>query len=190
MYIAFTGAQSTGKSTLIEALKSNDLIKNKFNFIESITRKIKAQGFLINEDGNDQTQLAMLRGHLQLLSENRSKDCVADRCLIDVCAYTLYLFENHNVSAEVAGEVLSYLLDTVTFDNNYDIIFYLTPEFDIVADGTRSESVVFRDRVAAIYEMLISMIEMQGKEVYRLSGSVEERKEAAYKVLRERGVKC
>ena len=186
MYITFTGAQSTGKSTLIEALKNNNLIKDHFNFIESITRKIKAQGFKINEEGDDQTQLAMLRGHLSLL-ENQDKDCIADRCLVDVCAYTLYLFETHKVSAEVTGKVLAHLKKSLC---EYDVIFYLVPEFGVVADGTRSESITFRDRVADIYEMLISMIKTLGKEVYKLTGSVEERIDSVYKVLRERGVKC
>ena len=46
MRIAITGAQSTGKSTLLRYLKNDDDLKG-FEFIDELTRKIAAKG--INE---------------------------------------------------------------------------------------------------------------------------------------------
>lgn len=44
MRIVFTGAQGTGKTTLIDALKKNPKLKN-FTFVDSPTRKAHKQGF-------------------------------------------------------------------------------------------------------------------------------------------------
>ena len=49
MRIAITGAQSTGKSTLLSFLKK-DIDLRGFEFIEELTRQIAAKGIDINED--------------------------------------------------------------------------------------------------------------------------------------------
>ena len=55
MVVSFTGAQSTGKSTLFNLLKSSDRFR-KFNFVCELTRTLKEDYNLnINEEGNDIT---------------------------------------------------------------------------------------------------------------------------------------
>jgi len=48
MKISFTGAQSTGKTTLLEAVKSNEDFRFKYEFIDEITRRMQKKGLKIN----------------------------------------------------------------------------------------------------------------------------------------------
>ena len=73
---SFTGAQSTGKTTLLEMCMDlffgnpeNDAydspVRDKWTFIPEVTRLIKRQyGVNINEQGTDDTQLLILNQHL------------------------------------------------------------------------------------------------------------------------------
>ena len=62
----------------------------------------------------------------------------------------------------------------------YDIIFYLSPEFDIIPDGTRSTDEKFRNEVVEIFEQLIKEFSLT---VVKLTGTVEERLCAMKKIL-------
>ena len=64
MVVSFTGAQSTGKTTLLKAIKLDGRFR-KFSFIDEVTRLVKKKYDLsINEEGDDLTQLAILSTHL------------------------------------------------------------------------------------------------------------------------------
>ena len=65
----------------------------------------------------------------------------------------------------------------------YDKIFYLKPEFGIVDDGVRSNSVQFRDEIASIFERYIAEFNLRKWNVVEISGSVEERLKAIKKVM-------
>jgi len=55
MVISFTGAQSTGKSTLLTKMQTDERFR-KFNFVPEITRSLKKKYKLdINEDGDEFT---------------------------------------------------------------------------------------------------------------------------------------
>ena len=63
MKISFTGAQSTGKTTLLNAMKSMSIFRD-FVFRDEITRSIQKQGLKINEQGDDATQNKIIDSHL------------------------------------------------------------------------------------------------------------------------------
>ena len=67
MIYSFTGAQSTGKTTLLKLCKERH--KN-FKYVDEVTRKIHRDGFDINNTANnyDQTQLLICEDHLRNLS--------------------------------------------------------------------------------------------------------------------------
>ncbi len=65
MKIAFTGAQSTGKTTLLEALKANQSYKYDYEFVDEITRRMVKKGLKINEEGSDTTQLLIMNEHIK-----------------------------------------------------------------------------------------------------------------------------
>ena len=175
MLIALSGAQCTGKTTLLNALKSDPLMSNRFTFVDEIVRTIQKKGFKINEAGNDETQVIVMQTH----SENTKipGDTLLDRCALDGMVYTTYMWRHHKISRKTYYECLKVFLNCI---EKYDIIFYLTPEFDIIPDGVRSTNVDFRNEVADIFEEIIKSYKLT---VVRLLGGVEERLSAMRKIL-------
>ena len=60
----FTGAQSTGKTTLLKKVK--ELYPNRFDYVDEITRRIKRFGVPINNEAKSYnlTQSLIINDHL------------------------------------------------------------------------------------------------------------------------------
>ena len=165
MKIAFTGAQSTGKTTLLNKLK-RDIEFSPYIFMGEIIRRMTKKGLKINEGGDDMTQLLIMNSHVANILIDK---CVMDRCALDGVVYTRWLFEQGKVSEWVmdfAEKVHEKLID------KYDHIFYLTPEFEIEDDGVRSIDKGFQKRIVKLFEDYILECEIP---VTHITGSVEER---------------
>ena len=177
MIISFTGAQSTGKSTLFTECKKDGRFNN-FNYEPEITRYVKKKYDLtINEGGDDITQLAILNRHMYNYLKYRDKDVLLDRCIVDGLVYTSYQFLKGKVSEEVsdyATFLFGKLIDKI------DIIFYTEPEIPLVDDGERSVNVEFRDTIVNLFEEAIDHFEIP---VVRLSGSMKDRMTTIYKTI-------
>jgi len=176
MIVSFTGAQSTGKTTLLNILKD----KNKdINFIEEVTRRINREYDLpINESGNSLTQLMIIADHVANLYRKYDSDLVIlDRCIIDGLVYSEWLYDNNNISIsmiDLAMEVYHSIY------KKYDIIFYTDPkDVELVDDGERSINKQFRDDIISSFEYRIKSI----NNVVVLSGTVEERLETVKKTF-------
>lgn len=178
MIIAFTGSQSSGKSTLLSALQSDPDFKD-WAFEAEITRQLKAKYNLnINENGDDVTQIATIYSHLDNYLRNKDRDAVFDRCSIDALVYTTYLYYNKKISYPVGdfAELVHSKLRT-----KYDIVFYTDPSIPLVDDGVRSNNEEFRNKIIELFEEFIK----NDKEIYnqkvppmyvvRLKGDVEQR---------------
>ena len=167
MIYSFTGAQSTGKTTLLKLCKERH--KN-FKYVDEVTRKIHRDGFDINNTANnyDQTQLLICEDHLRNIRLNGKY--LLDRCIVDVYVYTRYLFEREKVSIETY-RLTKCLLDC--YVNKYTKIFYTDPrDVRLVDDGVRSADKEFRDSIVGIYNAIgIECFD----NVIKLSGTVEER---------------
>lgn len=164
MKIAITGAQSTGKSTLLNALKTE---YPNIKFVEEITRDLKAQGYKINEEGNDDTQVQIMNLHKKYSTSD--DNVIYDRCALDGIVYTHYLYNQGNISEDVFQKSLDIFHEII---NSYDKICYLKPEFDIIDDGERSINETFRDEIVDLFERYIRFYNIN---VIVLTGSVEER---------------
>ena len=65
MIFSFTGAQSTGKTTLLNRLHEKNG-EYPFEFVPEVTRLIKrVYNVPINEDGGDLTQLLIMTEHVR-----------------------------------------------------------------------------------------------------------------------------
>lgn len=162
--IAISGSHSTGKSTLINALKEIPSITNRFVFKGEILRDIKKAGIDINEYGSDDTQRIVMA---RFLEYSIIPNCIIDRCAMDGLVYTTYLYERNQVSKKTLR-----IAEAIFQNVRYDMHFYIAPEFDIVPDGIRSENVEFRDRIAEIFEEYFQSYNI---EPLRLTGDVENR---------------
>ena len=63
MKIGITGAQSVGKTTLLNALRSEKLFKD-YVICDEVTRRVKSYGLPINEEGTDITQRLIMNEHI------------------------------------------------------------------------------------------------------------------------------
>lgn len=183
MLVGFTGAQCTGKSTLLAECKKR---LNNWQFVDEVTRKVAREGHDINTSGNDMTQLHILKEHLD--NHCMTGNVILDRCILDGYVYTKWLSDQGLVETwvrEFARNMLSFL------GNKLDVIFYTCPdEIPFEDDGVRSTDMQFRNNILDIYnEILTSPVSLPGVNSWRdrivkLSGSVEERMETILKHIK------
>lgn len=169
MLISFSGAQSTGKSTLLKVCQD---AMPEWDYIPEVTRLVKREYDLpINEDGNDLTQMMIMGEHLRNAYSKRDKHVILDRCSLDGLVYTHWLCDNKKVSMG------TYSHARYVFDNtieNYNLIIYTSPEdVPVVDDGERSINIKFRDEIIELFEQYLSNIPSQ--RLLRVKGTVAQR---------------
>ena len=177
MLVSFSGAQSTGKTTLLKACQRHADFR-KFHIIPEITRKVAREHNLdINEAGDSITQLFILNEHLH--NHFIKGDALLDRCILDGWVYTHYLYSKGKVSGWVK-EYAGALYDTLI--QKLDIIFYTDPQdVPIEDDGQRSIDRGFRRDIIKAFEW---ELESCPGKVVRLEGSVEDRMETILKTIK------
>lgn len=177
MIVSFTGAQSTGKTTLLNNMRKWDELKD-YTFVDEITRNVSKLGMKINEKGDDATQTAIMNAHIENLK--KGENLILDRCSLDGVVYTHYLYSHGKVSKDTFDYARQVFFETCL---KYDKIIYLKPEFAIVSDGVRSDSVQFRDEIARIFERYIEEYNLRNYNIEEISGSIEERLEAIKRIM-------
>ena len=170
MLISFTGAQSSGKTTLLRRF----LEDHPWGSVDEVTRRIRRDGFTINDGGTDynDTQLAIFADHLQNIFTYSGKQMnnVLDRCIVDGFIYTRYFRKLGKVN-EFVDRMFNYALKR--YVEKYDCIFYTNPyDVPLINDGERSMSESFRNQIIELYEHLILN---KYPNIYILEGSVESR---------------
>lgn len=170
MKIGFSGAQSVGKTTLLNALKNEKIFSNH-DFRDEVTRWVGGLGLPINEAGNDATQLLIAMRHIYNL--RMYNNFVTDRTILDCYVYTKWLWSRQLVSEDTYREV-KHIFDAIKLD--YDHIFYIRPEFAIEDDGVRSADKKFQDDIVQLFEDAL-FENFYDDEYTVLSGSVEQRVE-------------
>ncbi len=106
-------------------------------------------------------------------------DMIADRCALDGLVYTHYLAENKKITEKTysfAEKVFHKLMP------QYDLVFYIPPEFEMEDDGTRSVNKFFRDRIVTLFD---SYIKEEQLDLVYLRGSVRERVDTVLKFIKE-----
>jgi len=174
MRIGITGAQSVGKTTLLNALRSEPFFKG-YTVCDEVTRELKDMGFDINESGSDVTQTLIMQKHIANIFMNERM--LTDRTSLDGLVYTTYLNLHSKVDNATVQKAKAIYDKTIT---QYDYLFYIRPEFDIVDDGVRSIDKRFRDEIVEIFEGYLAEIP---RDVTVLSGSVRQRLNQVMKVI-------
>ena len=181
MRVSFTGAQSTGKTTLLNKCKE---IYKDYKFVDEVTRYVrKTYDVKINEVGGTETQLYILAEHIKnhLRAE---ENLMLDRCILDGYVYTKYQVDNGKVSEQVLhafNGVFSVLFDKL------DYIFYTDPaDVKLVDDGERSVDLNFRSDIIEMFENIVDykMSLNNRKKIIRLSGTVAQRMEKIKEYLK------
>ena len=166
MKIGITGAQSVGKTTLLNALRSEKLFK-EYVICDEVTRRVKGYGLPINEEGTDITQRLIMNEHI--VNVFMYGNMLTDRTVLDGLVYSAYLYNKNQISANT----LKYVREVFNkVWHSYDYVFYIEPEFEIVEDGVRSINKQFRDEIAELFEYVI---EKENLSMLRVKGSVRNR---------------
>lgn len=169
MLVSFTGAHSTGKTTLLNECGEEDYqFHEPFEFVSSITRKVSERYDI--KIGTNMSQLLVISSHIE---NSLLKHAFLDRCILDGLIYTMYFWERSKVATwiqEYAKHVYTMLLP------RYDVIFYTDPDgVPLVNDGVRPIDMKFRNSIIAAYEKMFKQDEQLAKKVVRLTGNVEQR---------------
>ena len=184
MILSFTGAQSTGKTTLLNHLQEcND--GYPFEFVPEVTRLIMHDYEMpINEDGDDLTQLLIMTEHVRNVFNHRADRIIRgthmifDRCALDGIVYSVWLLNNRKIS-RACYDACDLIYKSL--QDKYDVIFYTSPDdVKLVDDGERSVDVEFREDILELFDLY--MHRYSGKIVV-LKGSVEERLETIKSTL-------
>lgn len=176
MIVSFSGAQSTGKTTLLNHLKDKN---PDVDFVPEVTRKIKRELDLpINESGTDLTQYMIMAEHVRNIYSRRQSDKLAilDRCALDGIVYTQWMSEQELISIKTFSTAYTIYEKII---GNYDVIFYTDPnDVEIEDDGERSTSLQFREGIINLFENYITSRQYERiPKIIVLSGTVEKRLE-------------
>ena len=164
MRVLFTGAQGTGKTTIITSLP--DTITK----IQGITRSVvQKNGFQFNDGATDESQRAIFDTKKKALEE--TPEFVSERSLIDVLSYTWYQSQYGKCSAEEFARQYS---ETLNFIKNHpdDVYVYFPIEFELVADGTRSLDSQYQKEIDKCIKILLDTFHVK---YITMTGSVENR---------------
>lgn len=185
MKIGVSGAQSSGKTSLMQAIKRDPFFE-KFEFKTETIRSMHVKGIPVNEKGTLTTQQVVISNHITNLY--LYDDFVVDRTLLDGVVYTEYHYiYDEGVIPEWFLEYCNQSLKESLKD--YDYLFYLPAEIPLKNDGFRSVNEDYRDRISAIFDKRVKdMVENLGlKNIYTVRGSIEERRNKVLNIVK--GVK-
>jgi nicotinamide riboside kinase len=193
MIFSFTGAQSTGKTTLlkrlIEANKGVDNWNFPFEFVPEVTRLVRRQYEVsINEGGDDITQMLIMTEHIRNVYGGKTDRLlrgihqIYDRCALDGVVYSHYLLDKGKIS-RTTYEACELIYKKLR--NKYDVIFYTSPkDVELVDDGERSVDKHFREDIIGLFDMYLQYgIMEKGPRVVYLEGTVAERLETIKSTL-------
>jgi len=189
MIFSFTGAQSTGKTTLLNRLHEKNG-EYPFEFVPEVTRLIMHDYEMpINEDGDDLTQLLIMTEHVRNVFNHRADRIIRgthmifDRCALDGIVYSVWLLNNRKIS-RACYDACDLIYKSL--QDKYDVIFYTSPDdVKLVDDGERSVNVQFKNDILELFDLY--MHRYSGKLVV-LKGSVEERLETIKSTLAEHNI--
>ena len=191
MICSFTGAQSTGKTTLLKALYEKNG-SYPFEFVPEVTRLVSREYDMpINESGGDLTQMLIMTEHVRNVYKNKADHLIRgvhqifDRCALDGIVYSLWLLQEGKI-----GRSCYDACDLIwkKLKDKYDVIFYTSPDdVKLVDDGERSADVKFRNDIINIFNIYLERGDIDS-EVVMLEGSVEERLETIKSTLAKRDI--
>lgn len=176
MRIGISGAQSVGKTTLLNALRSEKCFKH-YDIRNEVTRTIKSYGIDINENGSNISQMLIMKEHIYNLV--MFHDMLTDRTSLDGIVYTHWLHQKGKVSNECFEECLQVFETT---RGMYDYMFYIDPEFPIENDGVRSADPNWQSEIVEIFKHYINAYNLP---IINVSGSVRERVNIILKTIGE-----
>lgn len=171
MIVAFSGAHSCGKSTLVEFFRG----KEGYICIDSCTRSTisaeerKVDG--VTDLGSAQIKMLdnvtkRMAGIVKMNVEDPTKIYLMDRSCLDFIAYSRVFARKGLLSKYYLEQIEKGCKDLWRY---IDVIFYLPIEFPIVSDGVRSEDEALRKEVDM---EILNQLLWNGSKSVKLTGPV------------------
>lgn len=182
MKIALVGAHNTGKTSLFLRMYSCYKFAG-LEFFPEVIREVQRNGFRINENANDATQLAMCAYHLNHLSY---ENFVTDRCLLDNYVYAKVLSRSENpfVTTDCADIIKKYHAQNA---NKIDLYVYCPIYFEMRNDGVRTVNKEFQKAIDDEFQDMLRTL--PNDKVLKVTGDTDERFEQVLKKFNELGAK-
>lgn len=168
--INFTGAQGTGKTTILKALQQDPAFK-EFDFVTEVVRNfVKEKGLKINQDGTTQTQELLFQAYSDSLEKKTSY--VSDRCIIDVCAYTEDGCARNKKDPAWRALLQEQFNEVKSLKEKLGYVFYFPIEFPLVNDGVRSMNEEYQEWID---KYICNVLQLCDIPYTVVSGTVEQR---------------
>lgn len=190
MRIYITGAQGTGKTTLMNA------IKEKFPNLEicrSVARELVETGQIPQEQTSQgatpKIQYKIFNTSLKKFKEN--DNFISDRFLTDILAYTRFMYHHEDTQESLEelhrektdSDILIYDQSLKDYDDPKDnIIFFLPVEFELENDGLRDTNPEYQKEISNNIKYFLKNLDVRYVE---LKGTVGERLSKAIKIIQE-----
>ncbi len=156
MRIAFSGAQGTGKTTLLRDFLTCWPQYKTLN--KSYRDIIKEKGLTHSSNTTEETQRVIRDWMYEEFKKNSKDDNVVyDRCLLDNLVYTLWMYRY--IPGTISGEFVNESIDIMKESmRKLDIIFYIPVDkcnFALEDDSFRDTNAEYRTQIDGIFKGLI-----------------------------------
>ena len=164
MKIGFCGTMSVGKTTLVNELKKLSEFKD-YTFRTERSKYLMEMGIPLNTDSTLKGQLIFAA---ERASELMQEKVITDRTIVDVMAFA-------SLSKSMKKHEKYFLNATIQpLMNEYDILFYVSPEGVKIEDnGVRETNAEYRIAIDNEIKSIISMHTV--KKVINIKGTTKER---------------
>ncbi|MCL2440042.1 MAG: ATP-binding protein [Alphaproteobacteria bacterium] len=190
MKIAFTGAWSTGKTTMLDAMIDHYGKNPGFGYISEVVRNVHREGFPLGRDATIDSYVKIM--NYQLKAERNMADksmLISDRSLLDMNGY----FRGCRIETgeNISDHFVEICMRAFQINNNYDLYAFFPIEFPIVPDdeGIRPLDEAYRQRVS---DGILSILKEFKLNHIIVSGSREARRaqliDAISQLEKSRGV--
>jgi nicotinamide riboside kinase len=164
MRIGFCGTQSVGKTTLVNVLKELPEFKD-YIFATERSKYLRDLGIPLNTDSTVNGQIIFMA---ERASELLRPKLLTDRTIWDVLAFTL------TARSINEDEKQSILLTSSLLFNQYDIIFYISPE-GVELENNNVRCIDPEYRIVIDNKIKYLLQTYPPKKLIKLEGSTQER---------------
>jgi nicotinamide riboside kinase len=166
IHIALCGSHSTGKTTLLNALRK------EFPGFHYVTEVARDCPFPLNENTSWEAQEFIYREQVRRELEIPLKDItISDRSTYDQLAYVTYAYLRGRIDLNDFMTLRQRLMDWGAL---YDLIVYLPIEFPLVPDGVRSLDESYREDIDRLIRDILDANVEEGRMI-TLTGDVTTR---------------
>jgi len=159
MRVGFTGAQGTGKTTLLRRIENSDL---GFTVVPSTAREAVKAGFKVNREADRLSQLVTTVSRVALEDNlyRTTRRTVGDRTPLDSLAYTAYQanFVWDATESPFYWDISAGLVQEHMF--KYDHIFYFPPYFAPKKDGVRDGDAAYQKVIDGIIKAFLDSYQL------------------------------